>query len=273
MTDRLVCASRDFLLLEHDHADEWLGTDSYDRRAWAGYLALALLEELNQLDSIPAARLSAWAGAALWFHSVPVGTGDENRKKRLLASVARAAPARLAEMIRLLVRGEVQRARYVPELRAVDPSLDPVLLQTWQSLLSELEGALVSAPTTTWPPEDRCAPIVALPDDQNLRATAIATWELLLERFVRAEPIAGEDVVRKLVERGSGVTTRALATSGVQILLSVSTEPWTRFFPVISQDVELGRSVAGALRVGGPRGAHHRRPKRGRPRVGVSVAI
>ena len=36
VTDRLVCASRDFLLLEHDHADEWLGTDSYDRRGLGG---------------------------------------------------------------------------------------------------------------------------------------------------------------------------------------------------------------------------------------------
>src|SRR6266581_1256323 len=93
----LLTAATHYLLSEHPHADEWLGTDRYDRRAWAGYLALALLARHGLLDTVAPATWARWAPAILWWWTVPSGTGDRKLKRDLLTRVASAAPDALVE--------------------------------------------------------------------------------------------------------------------------------------------------------------------------------
>ncbi|MEU9156012.1 hypothetical protein AB0D59_37040 [Streptomyces sp. NPDC048417] len=53
----------EFLRRENDHADEWLGLEKQDKRAWAGVLSLSLLDDAGRLDDLEPDRWSAWVGA------------------------------------------------------------------------------------------------------------------------------------------------------------------------------------------------------------------
>ena len=56
----LITAAVRFLSNADDHAAEWLGTSRYDKRAWAGYLALALLERQGRLFEMPETAWRSW---------------------------------------------------------------------------------------------------------------------------------------------------------------------------------------------------------------------
>lgn len=62
LADLPDCALQ-FLRLENDHADEWLGLEKQDKRAWAGVLSLSLLDDAGRLDELEPDRWSAWVGA------------------------------------------------------------------------------------------------------------------------------------------------------------------------------------------------------------------
>jgi hypothetical protein len=77
-----------FVTDEHDHASEWLGTERYDKRGWAGYLALALLERLGRLHDVPDPAWASWVGALIWFPATYGDVSEQDRKKKLLARAA-----------------------------------------------------------------------------------------------------------------------------------------------------------------------------------------
>jgi hypothetical protein len=81
-----------YLTAEHDHAASWLGTDHYEWRAWAGYLALAALDSAGRLDEVPSDAWASWVGALMWFPAVPVDAADRNRKQRMLTVAANTPP-------------------------------------------------------------------------------------------------------------------------------------------------------------------------------------
>jgi hypothetical protein len=120
---RLKAASETFLRLESDHYVEWLGTDQWDKRAWAGYLALASYERQDATSQFANDLWAKWAGATLWFPSVVYDTGDRQVKQALLARTAAGAPAELARAVDLYARNSLDRAQTPHELMAIDPSI------------------------------------------------------------------------------------------------------------------------------------------------------
>ena len=245
---RLAQAAHAYLLRENDRADEWLGTDRYDKRAWAGYLALRLLDELGQLDDVPSTRLASWTGAVLWYNSVPVRTGDPDHKAVLLRRVLAADPSRFAALLGRYVRGELRRGSVASEVRLVDPSAEPTVLATWLELLHELTDALLGPPTS--PTEDEARdPFRSFEPGESL-ANASFAWEMLFERLARTDANAAEDLVVDLLGRATDERAHPVAATAVEVLLEVVPVAWRRLFPLISGDTKLGRSVAATIASG-----------------------
>ena len=174
--DVLLEAAVRYLATEHDHAESWLGTSQWDKRAWAGYLALAALEAAGRLDDVPRRSWASWVGALVWFHAVPHNSGDRDRKRRLLATVAEIAPGSLATATARLVRGDLARGHDPWELQLIDPAWTSQLADVMAQLLnqvslvllhehpSEVPGHAVHSPDEPPPVPDA----LELPDTQGL---------------------------------------------------------------------------------------------------------
>jgi hypothetical protein len=101
-------AARHYLRTEHDHRDEWLGTQTLDHRANAGYAALVVLHDTGDLDDMQD-RWTAWVGAVIdKAHRVDV-PAETTLNRDLASRIIRHAPAELADAIRRLVRTTLNR--------------------------------------------------------------------------------------------------------------------------------------------------------------------
>ncbi|MEU8819367.1 hypothetical protein [Actinoplanes sp. NPDC048796] len=158
-----------FVTNEHDHADEWLGQDVHDRRAWAGYLALALLQRRSRLNQIPSKRWTFWTAAIVNFHAVPSGAGDPEVKRQLLAYVVKHASQRLADVVKLYVRAEITRNNSASEIELINPGQAPSLTDAWLELAADLYKAITKTTDAA----------IVLPSDEAL-ATAAERWEQML---------------------------------------------------------------------------------------------
>lgn len=138
----LVEAAQRYVRSEEDHAEEWLGTDRYDKRAWAGYLALALLHEHGVLDQLDEEVWTRWCGALVWFHAVPVNAGDRDRKVDLLSRAARSAPQALSSAVVTYVRGELARGGRPSEVELLDLRWSDELRGVLVDLVAEISDAL-----------------------------------------------------------------------------------------------------------------------------------
>jgi hypothetical protein len=145
----LLTAATHYLLSEHPHADERLGTDRWDRRAWAGYLALALLARNGLLDTVAPATWARWAPAILWWWTVPVDTGDRKLKRHFLARVASVAPDALVDPALRILRGRQDASSRRGELQALDVAWTLPLAEALAEELDALAGELVSGSDRT----------------------------------------------------------------------------------------------------------------------------
>ena len=125
----LAEAAVTFLSTEHDRRGSWFGTATFDKRAWAGYLALALLDGRGELDAFDEEVWSRWSGAVIWFPAVPSNAGDRFRKTQILERAATVAPESFAEAVVAYVRGEVGLGH--------SPSVVTLLNPNWSRALSE----------------------------------------------------------------------------------------------------------------------------------------
>jgi len=142
--DLLLTGAKQYLSIEYPHADEWLGTDGWDRRAWAGYLALALLAHHGLLDTVVSTTWARWAPVILWFWTVPVNTGDRELKRNLLARVASAAPDGLVDPALRILHGGQDASSRRGELRALDVAWTPPLADALAGELDALASELIS---------------------------------------------------------------------------------------------------------------------------------
>jgi hypothetical protein len=135
--ERYDAASLHYVTYEDDHGESWLGTDQFDWRAWAGYIALSALERAGMLDEIPAPAWKHWVSASLWFPAYDASPME--RKKRLLARCAENAERLLAAAVEVYTLGEVNRGS-VPDLRGI-PFTAPAVRDKSFELLGVLESS------------------------------------------------------------------------------------------------------------------------------------
>lgn len=106
--------SKQFILEQDPKSDEWVGTDSYFRTAYAGYRALYLLLERNNLfiESLQREIWEKWAPTILAYQLFE----DLNSKTKhhLLVSLAyKNAPEKILKTLDLLLRKECNQNEYV----------------------------------------------------------------------------------------------------------------------------------------------------------------
>jgi len=235
--EQLTDAALSYLIDEHDHADEWVGQNRYDKRAWAGYLALALLHRQGRLGQLPPERWVFWVAAIVDFHAVSAGAGDAEVKKNLLSRVTQHAPQQLAEAVKLYLRAELARGGLASELELIDPGSAKPLVDAWLELATGLYKAITRAADAD----------IALASDQTL-ATAAGRWERLLSSLIANADNRAVEHATVVLTQGTDSTAVALAARAGHLLLR-SDPP--RHLGAVLQAVEtnpaLSRELAFAI--------------------------
>ncbi|XVU21500.1 hypothetical protein ACQPZJ_30030 [Actinoplanes sp. CA-054009] len=119
-SDQLPAAAAHFVESTNDQRAEWLGTGHYDKRAWAGYLALALLDSLDRTPELGADVWAAWVGAILWFTPASRPSDNPTRRRRLLEAASDYAFSELDRAIPTYTIGEIDRGSEPNELNLDD---------------------------------------------------------------------------------------------------------------------------------------------------------
>jgi hypothetical protein len=263
--DAVRDAAPRYLTTEDDHAASWLGTNRYDKRAWAGYLALAALDAAGRLDDVPGDVWASWVGALMWFPARPVGAGDADRKQRMLSLAARHAPGALAAAVARLVRGDLARGHSPLELELIDPGWAPELADAVFKLLGEVATALLRIPTEPDPADGQGAgptagaaeepsgtestsvpDVVTLAATEEARAAALDTWETLLRLLLAADTDRAIAVARDaLGAAADGERQRRLAVFAARTLLQVDAPTfWPEAKAAIDRDPGFSRELA-----------------------------
>ena len=257
--DELIQAAIRYVHAEHDHRDSWLGTITYDKRGWAGYLALALLERADLIDRVSADRWPAWVGAIVWMSAVPVNAGDRELKVQLLERAARHSPSELAQAAATYLRGELALGRLASEIEIIDPRWHPDIASTWQQLVEELTEALASSTETNADgndgPSTAPSPVtgngeppaqVQLPANGDT-AHPLSIWEAMLAGLVEVDSDA-EQFAAEVLQSGIGSDNRRpLAVRGALILLRHDAPRWwPHIHEIARQYPDLGELIATA---------------------------
>lgn len=242
----LTDAALKFLIEEHDHADDWLGSDRYDRRAWAGYLALALLDEAGALPLLPSERWTQWCGAILWFWTSETDGGDPDLKARLLARATAFASERMAALLRQFVRTELRRGGLASEVESFPAPSVLGIKATWIDITQETRDALLSRAGQDHDEGDRSGS-VQIPTDEGARGNARFTLERLVSRLIVADPVEAESLVLEWLRSADSTESLGLAASAAAQLIAKHPNSWQRVRPIAQASADNGRAIALAL--------------------------
>jgi hypothetical protein len=254
----LDCATL-YLTVETDHSASWLGTDQYDKRAWAGYLALALLHDSGGLDALTADVWSRWCGALIWFSAVPVNAGNRERKIELLRRAAASVPKPMSEAVMAYVAGELARGGGAWEAELLETGWAPELTDTMASLAEQIGAALRALVASDPDPQGGAAEDkspstakgevpsanIVLPATAEAFGVALDLWEKLLAKLVASDADRGRALAEDALADASGSESeRRMAVVAARVLLGANpSEAWGTVRRLIS-DVEFGRTLA-----------------------------
>jgi hypothetical protein len=250
--DSLLTAAKQYLVTEAPHAEEWLGTHQWDRRAWAGYLALALLARHGLHDTVAEDTWVTWAPAILWFGTIPWRTGDQALKRQFLSHISAIAPDALVEPATRILYGALEIGTRPSELELLQSGWTQPLADTLAAELDKLvddlvlgglhssaiadaltqarEGLLASGapeePTATDTPEQQAARR-ELQQAQGRAQALVDTVELLARLLVNNSDRHGVDACRRLLEAiptNEGSTVRSTAIQAAEVLLEADAQ-------------------------------------------------
>lgn len=253
-------ASLRYLLNEEDHATEWLGTDLWDKRAWAGYLALALFHADEGIDSLPETIWPNWVGAIIWFHAIPINAGDRDRKKDLLRRAIDAVPDQSAQALRTYMRGELVRGQRPWEAELLDPrwsgkirdTVVAIAAELFEKLCSGLPSADEEGETDDVPSQRPEANSSSEETEIGFPATtegfdmALDTWHALLIMLIDSAP---EDLLHSTEEAlslsvGTRDQQRVAVTASRVLLRHDADRAWTQLQPHLEDSPEFSKALA-----------------------------
>lgn len=112
MQTRTVDAAAKYLEDGEPHTDQWIGTNTIHRPAFAGYRAARLLlaEAPHELSRFSAATWAKWAPIIVAFPE-PIGTGNAKPMERLVARAYTEAPKRTTETLLTLIDKENEESK------------------------------------------------------------------------------------------------------------------------------------------------------------------
>jgi hypothetical protein len=231
----LVIAAEQYLRAENDHRDEWLGSNRWDRRAFAGYLALALLARTEGLSRVPADVWVDWIGACLWFPLNTPESGEAHAlRTTLLESCVETATEETCSALLTVVRGELARGQALYELEDVPFRRHPRLLSIGLRLMVEFieawEETPFDGPKVASDTDEKVeAPDnVAFPNTEEAKGQVLFGWDRLVATLASSDQAL---VTQAVDELWSTVTdrTRLLAARATGILVRANPAAWERF--------------------------------------------
>ena len=245
--EAILESARQFLAGEHDRADDWLGTERFDRRAWAGYLALSLLDERAELGEISDDTVSRWTGAILWFHSVVHESGDRNRKQRLIERAVTANPALMAQLLTRYVRGELRRNGGSPsEVQSFTPNCVTPIKEAWEQLVAELGGALSLPVGVTDKQSTFEDPLTRFSSDEEI-GSARHYWRSMVTLFALTDSERAERYASGLAKLAADDAAARVAGEAIATVVQAAPDAWRRLGEIVVADATLGRRVAESI--------------------------
>ncbi|WP_228181451.1 NACHT domain-containing protein [Streptomyces anulatus] len=241
LADLPYCALQ-FLRLENDHADEWLGLGKKDKRAWAGVLALSLLDDAGRLDDLEPDRWSAWVGAIAdpWYVLSPA------KWALLLRKAAVNAPQGLARVIGFAARAQLVDGVQPLVLERIEATWAPVVTEIWEEFLAVLSSALLPGFRTVgvlW-----SVSAEATGRGEEGRAALVRTWSGLLARLLAAEnPLARSvaECALMAVEREDEAGDLELPVLVASVLVEVDGfEAWAGLRELMDASARFSRDLA-----------------------------
>ena len=212
-----VIAAEQYLRAENDHRDEWLGDNRWDRRAFAGYLALGRLARTEGLSRVPADVWVDWIGVCLWFPLNTPESGEAHAlRTTLLDSCVETATEETCSALLTVVRGEVARgqALYEPEdvpfrrhprLLSIGLRLMVEFIEAWEE--TPFDGAKVASDTD----EKVEAPDnVAFPNTEEAKGQVLFGGDRLVATLASSDQALVTEAVDAVLGRPSQTARDAL---------------------------------------------------------------
>lgn len=230
-------AAYTFLMTEHDDWRNWLGSDRYDRRGWAAYFALCLLDRGGvSLAEIPWAN---WLGAILW--SLPGNDDDQlERHDRLLGLAAANTPHELTEAVNVFVTNELTRGGHPYGLDSLATALSPELGRGLLQLAQAIRAALGPTPAD-----------IVLPGEDAARAVAVQTWRTVTALALQALGSEAADEVLDTIELVAGAEPTKLAVEASVVLMNALPQlAWPKIREGAGNDATTGLPLVYSM-------AHH----------------
>ncbi|MFD3653242.1 NACHT domain-containing protein [Streptomyces sp. NPDC058620] len=240
----LPCCALRFLRLENDHADEWLGLDKRDKRAWAGVLSLSLLDDAGRLDDLEPDRWSAWVGAIAdpWYvlssttWALLLQRAAVNDPQGLARAVGTAARVQLAHGVQPLV------------LERIEATWSSVVTEIWEEFLATLSAALLPDFRSARPAGAWSVAAEAFEKGEEGRAALVRTWSGLLAGLLAVENTLARSVAEfalMVVERDGEAGDHELPVLAACVLVEVDGfEAWTGLRELIDASARFSRDLA-----------------------------
>ena len=205
-----------FLMTEDDDWKEHLKPASYSKQAWAGHLAICLLDRSGiSLEQLPWAN---WLGATL---GVPTGHDDDQRDRhgRIVKMAGIYAPQALAEAVTLLVTRALTEGKLVSGLDELSACLSPTLGDALRRLAETIRDALRAR-----------TPNLVIPDSDVSRGLATQTWRTIAALSIQALKSPALDDVINTIDITVGTAPDALTVEAAVVAMNFAAE---RAWPTI----------------------------------------
>jgi hypothetical protein len=248
---QLATAAFRYLSTEHDYRYSWLGTNTIDYRANAGYLALTLLHYTQHPQELPPDRWMSWVGTVVEHARHVIHAGAPSLAMNLLTQVARYAPTDLAVAVQQLVRTNLAHGEAVYGLDTLTTLRSNSLITALVQLARETQAALLAH--TQDDNADLPDPklIVAdaqwsLPGTAQGRDAAVSAWASLLYGPLLVGDATAEDIAHAALARSEAndINRRLAVAAGRTLLFADPVGAWPRIYDQIQASTDFARDLA-----------------------------
>ncbi|MFE0521194.1 NACHT domain-containing protein [Streptomyces sp. NPDC058954] len=236
---------------EDDRADDWIGTTSVSKWAWAGYVCLCSLYGSGRVADIPEGAWDKWTGAVLAADRASSSDSWREAKSGLLHMAATHAPDSLARRVRQLVEGDVAGGRQTTELEVLDYRWARQVAATLENLVVELPAVLWPALADIGSSVSSAAPSrprLVIDEGSEAHVTARRTWHALLSSLLSLDSdsalLLSSEILSRLDEGSQEVEPFVLVAQSL-----LETDPakhWSRVKATVAIHPTFSRSLAEA---------------------------